>query len=109
MRHLRGSMLVEALTATFLAVVFSLCVASLLRLSVVLVSSSYELLETERTRQTVLSHLVSGHLPETDAFDGLVLKMEELPPESGYVILTVEKQGYSKVRSARIVWPKVGL
>lgn len=109
MRHLRGSMLAEALTAAFLAVIFSLCVASLLRVSVMLVSTSYELLETERTVQAVLSHLNSGSLPETGSLGALTLRTEEPSPESGYIILTVEKQGYLKARSARIVWPKAEL
>lgn len=98
-------MLIESVAACFIAVIVSFCVVSFLRISVMIVSTSCELLEIERSKQTVLSEFSSGIIPDQINYNNVSIKLTPPASKDKNLILTIEKEGFMKVRKSYVVWP----
>ena len=98
-------MLIESLAACFIAIIVSFCVVSFLRISVMIVRTPYELLEIERAKQTALSEFSSGIIPDQTNYSNVHIKLNHPASEDKNIILTIEKEGFMKVRESYVVWP----
>lgn len=101
----KGSVLIESLAACFIAVIVSFCVVSFLRISVMIVSTPYELLEIERAKQAALSEFSSGTVPDQINYNNVRIKLNQPTSKDKNIILTIEKDGFMKVRKSYVVWP----
>ncbi|NLD04779.1 MAG: hypothetical protein GX672_02640 [Synergistaceae bacterium] len=107
MRSRKGSMLIGALAACFIAVITISCVACLIRNSEMFVCTSCEKLEIERAKHDALSILSSGCLPDPINYKNVNVTFEG-SSEDKNIILIIQKEGFLKVRESCVVWPNEG-
>ncbi|MDD4160754.1 MAG: hypothetical protein PHO18_07400 [Synergistaceae bacterium] len=101
----KGSFLVEAIVACFIAAVSIVSVLAIIRLSIIIVSESRNLLAIERARETALSFLSSGETPPSICYPNIMIEQsgQHNEDEIVYKIIGSTCRG---VRESFVLWPQ---
>lgn len=106
MKKSKGTIITGILAALFIAVVFCLCLSSVIRSGVLLFTLAQERLEIERTKRSIISALYSGSELTSSDYPSISLSIEEPSPDEKFTIIRIAKKGFLKVRRSYVVWPK---
>lgn len=104
MRCQKGSFLVEAIVACFITAVITASVASIIRLSVVIVDTSRESLAMERAREMALSYLSSGDPPPHDYSSNICVVSSSEAQQDGAAVYKIVGKCYGGERESFVLW-----
>ena len=104
MRSRKGITLTGTLAACFIAVIVIGVFVCLFRSSVMLVKSSYEILEVESAKHDALSLLSSGSIPQQTNFNNVHINVDSASNDSS-IILLIEKDGIRQTIGSFLIWP----
>ena len=105
MRCRKGSFLVEAIVACFITAVITASVASIIRLSIVVVATSRESLAIERAREMALSYLSSGDPPPHNYFSNIYVDSSSGSQEENNAAYRIVGECYGGERESFVIWP----